>query len=153
MRRKISLETWQQVDIAVAAGVGLREIARNMNIPAGTILAHAKRKGLTQQIRQAKNTAQSLQPAAITPLQSVAVTMQQRAERYTERMAGVSERVMPHLESLDPAEILDNARNLEQFDRVSRRTFGLDSQPAGSGPVSFNFLMNQSAVQVIANLP
>jgi len=36
-------------------------------------------------------------------------------------MAGVSERVLPHLESLRPNELLDNARNLEQIDRIARR--------------------------------
>ena len=33
--------------IAYAAGAGLREIARKMNIPEGTVLAHAQRKGWT----------------------------------------------------------------------------------------------------------
>jgi hypothetical protein len=31
-----------------AAGIGLCEIARKMNIPEGTVLAHAKRQGWTQ---------------------------------------------------------------------------------------------------------
>jgi len=35
---------------------GLREIARNMGIPAGTVLARSKREGWTQQIAQAKLT-------------------------------------------------------------------------------------------------
>jgi DNA invertase Pin-like site-specific DNA recombinase len=48
MRRKITTETWEQFKTAYAAGVGLREIARKMNIPEGTVLAHAKRQGWTQ---------------------------------------------------------------------------------------------------------
>jgi DNA-binding NarL/FixJ family response regulator len=47
---RISRETWEQVKIAYAAGAGLREIARKMNIPEGTVLAHAQRKGWTRQI-------------------------------------------------------------------------------------------------------
>jgi hypothetical protein len=38
---------------AYAAGIGLRELARNMEIPAGTVLARAKREGWTQQIAAA----------------------------------------------------------------------------------------------------
>ena len=87
MRRKIPTAVWAQVDVAIAAGIGLREIARNMEIPQGTVLAHAKRKGLRLQIEAARNAAQSMQSTAITPMQSVAITMQQRGERYAERMA------------------------------------------------------------------
>jgi DNA-directed RNA polymerase specialized sigma24 family protein len=43
---RISRETWEQLKISYIAGAGLREIARKMNIPEGTVLAHAKRKGL-----------------------------------------------------------------------------------------------------------
>src|SRR4030095_1557826 len=52
--RRISKETWEQIKTAYAAGIGLRELARNMEIPAGTVLARAKREGWTQQIAAAK---------------------------------------------------------------------------------------------------
>ena len=45
MRSKIPTETWEQVKTAYVSGIGLREIARNMNIAAGTVLSHAKRQG------------------------------------------------------------------------------------------------------------
>jgi len=54
MRNKISPEDWNQIKTAYASGLGLREIARNMNIPQGTVLARAKRGGWTQQIQAAK---------------------------------------------------------------------------------------------------
>ena len=53
MRRTITKETWEQIKTGYAAGVGLREIARKMNIPEGTVLAHANRHGWTQQIQVA----------------------------------------------------------------------------------------------------
>ena len=53
MRRKITHETCEQIKTAYAAGINLREIARKMNIPEGTVLAHAKRHGWTQQIQVA----------------------------------------------------------------------------------------------------
>jgi hypothetical protein len=57
MRRKITNETWQQIKTVHASGSGLREIARNMGIPHGPVLARAKREGWTQQIQFAKTLA------------------------------------------------------------------------------------------------
>jgi len=71
MRRKIANETWEQIKTGYAAGVGLREIARKMNIPEGTVLARAKRHGWSQQIQIATREVGVLQSDAITPVQSV----------------------------------------------------------------------------------
>ena len=64
-QRRISKETWEQLKISYIAGAGLREIARKMNIPEGTMLAHAKRNGWTQQIEAAKQEAKLTQSIAI----------------------------------------------------------------------------------------
>jgi hypothetical protein len=81
MRRKITNETWEQIKTGYAAGINLREIARKMNIPEGTVLAHAKRRGWTQQIQVATRQ----QSDAITPVQSVpqslASILNERKER------------------------------------------------------------------------
>src|SRR5438874_12333857 len=53
MRRKITPETWEQMETAYPAGINLRELARKMKIPEGTVLAHAKRHGWTQQVQVA----------------------------------------------------------------------------------------------------
>ena len=74
-------------------------------------------------------------------MQSAAITMQERATRHMERMAGVTAKVLPHLESMEPAEILDSARNLERFDYVARRNYGLGEQSAIPGPINFNVLI------------
>ena len=71
MRRKIANETWEQIKTGYAAGINLREIARKMNIPEGTVLAHAKRHGWTQQIQVATGELSVMQSDAITPVQSV----------------------------------------------------------------------------------
>jgi IS30 family transposase len=68
--------TWQQIKAGYAAGIGLREIAREMNVPEGTVLARAKRERWTQQIAAAKHAAALPQSNAITPLQSIAAVMQ-----------------------------------------------------------------------------
>ena len=67
VRSRISLDVWEQIKTAYAAGIGLREIARKMNISEGSVLSHAKRHGWTQQIQVATRQ----QSDAITPVQSV----------------------------------------------------------------------------------
>jgi hypothetical protein len=74
-RSRISSERWEQIKTAYAAGIGLREIARKMNIPEGTVLAHAKRHGWTQQLQVATREASVMQSDAITPVQSVAESL------------------------------------------------------------------------------
>src|SRR4051812_16685413 len=110
--------TWQQIKAGYAAGIGLREIARKMNVPEGTVLARAKRGGWTQQIAAAKQAVAPMQSNAITPMQSIAAVMQERGERYRERIAGVSERVVGHVESMDPDEILTRSGQFEKIDTI-----------------------------------
>ena len=142
VRSRICLETWEQVKTAYAAGVGLREIARKMKIPEGTVLAHAKRNGWTQQIELAKQDAKSMQSDAITPMQSVAVCMQERAHRHVARMAGVTDKVLPHLEAMPPKEILDRPDQVDRYDRVARRNYGLDKAPGGTPSLNVAVLVS-----------
>jgi hypothetical protein len=126
----LPLETWQQIKTAFAAGVGLRQIARNMNIPAGTILSRAKREGWTREIQSAKALAKREDATLATPFEAAAMSMQQRGERHVERMAGVSERGVDHIETMDGSEILNSVDQIEKLDKVARRTFGLkDDNP------------------------
>jgi len=74
--------------------------------------------------------------------------MQERGERYVNGMAIVSEKVVPHIQKMKPSTILDSARNIEQFDRFSRRNFGLDNQTPVGGPLSLAVLINHSAVKI-----
>jgi hypothetical protein len=134
MRRKITHETWEQVKTAFAAGVGLREIARNMSISEGTVLARAKREGWTREIQNAKAlTKRDHAAPAVTPVEAVAMSMQQRGERHVERMAGVSERAVDHIETMDGPEILNSVDQIEKLDKVARRTFGLKDDNALGG--------------------
>jgi hypothetical protein len=72
--------------------------------------------------------------------------MQQRGERYRERMADVSEKVAGHLDSLKADEILLRSAQVERIDTVARRTFGLDSPVAGSGALNLNVLTGGRAL-------
>ena len=131
MRRKITSETWEQVRTAVASGIGLREIARNMNIPEGTVLARAKREGWTREIQNAKALAKREESSlAVTPVEAVAATLAERGQRHLKRMAGVSEKAVDHIETMDGVEILDSVDQIEKLDKVARRTFGLNDAEA-----------------------
>jgi hypothetical protein len=100
MRRTITNEIWEQIKTAYASGLGLRRFARNTGIPEGTVLARAKREGWTQQIQNAKTLVKHEDSAlAVSPSEAVAMSMQRRGERHVERIAGVSERGVDHIET------------------------------------------------------
>jgi len=61
-------------------------------------------------------------------------------------MAGITEKVLPHLEGMEPAEILNSARNLERFDYVARRNYGVENQPPQGGLINLAILTNQAVV-------
>jgi hypothetical protein len=132
VRRHIEKSTWTEIRTAYASGIGLREIARNMRIPEGTVLARAKREGWTREIQSAKALAKREDGLAATPVEAVAMSMQQRGERHVKRMAGVSERGIDHVETMDGHQILARVDRIEKLDKVARRTFGLDEiRPCG----------------------
>jgi hypothetical protein len=81
-RSKVPSERWEQIKTAYASGIGLREIARELAIPEGTVLAHAKRKGWTRQIQSAKALAKHDDRAhAVTPMEAVAGTLSKRKDK------------------------------------------------------------------------
>src|SRR5262245_27113923 len=130
MRRRITNDIWEQVKTAFASGIGLREIARKMGISAGTILSRAKREGWTREIQSAMTLAKREDAPAVRPVEAVAMSLQQRGERHVKRMAGVSERGVDHIETLDGPEILNSVDQIEKLDKVARRTFGLNDGDA-----------------------
>ncbi len=136
---RLSKDTWDQIKAAYAAGIGLREIARKMNVPEGTVLARAKREGWTQQIQTAKALVKREEASlAITPVQAVAMSMQQRGERHLGRMANIVEKTMPHVEAMEPGAILDRVDDVERLDKVARRTFGISETGLPADQVMIN---------------
>jgi hypothetical protein len=82
VRSRASAERWEQIKTAYASGIGLREIARNMNIPEGTVLARAKREAWSKQISDARSLAKREDTApALTPMEAVAVTLSERKDK------------------------------------------------------------------------
>jgi hypothetical protein len=126
MRKRLTRFEWAEIRTAYASGIGLRELARTIGIPAGTILARAKREGWSKQIQSAKALAKRDDTStAVTPFEAVSASMQQRGERHVARMAGVSERGVDHVEAMDGGAILDRVDDIEKLDKVARRTYGI----------------------------
>jgi hypothetical protein len=133
VRSRISSECWEQIKTARASGIGLREIARNMGIPEGTVLARAKREGWTREIKNAKALVKREDSApAVTATEAVAISMQQRGERHLGRMANIVEKTVPHVEAMEPSAILDRIDDVETLDKVARRTFGISDDAPGT---------------------
>ena len=55
-------------------------------------------------------------------------------------MASVSERVVGHVESMDPDEILSRSAQFEKIDTIARQTFGLNDASSGQECLSLNIL-------------
>ena len=126
MRSRVSADVWEQTKTAYASGIPLRELARNMGIPAGTILSRAKREGWSRQRDNAKALVKREEAAkVVTPFEAASATMQQRGERHLCRMANIVEKTMPHVEAMEPGAILDRVDDVEKLDKVARRTFGI----------------------------
>jgi hypothetical protein len=150
-RNKVSPEIWEQAKIAFASGtIGLRELARKMNIPQGTMTARASREGWTKNIEAAKRAANGAQAVAVRPtvMQSVAESMQKRGQRHMGRIAGISERVVDHVETMQPGEVLGSIHEVEKLDRMARRTYGLGDSAGAGGTLALNILTNQAAIVV-----
>jgi hypothetical protein len=105
-----------------------------MGIREGTVLARAKREGWTREIQNAKALVKRENPAiTVTPVEAVAATLAERDQRHLKRMAGVSERGVDHIETMDGPEILNSVDQIEKLDKVARRTFRLDDNPLPAG--------------------
>jgi hypothetical protein len=131
MRRKITHETWGQIKTAYAAGVNLREIARKMNIPEGTVLAHAKRHGWTQQIQVATGQLTVMQSDAIRPVQSVPQSLAAiLAERKVRTRLGLSKFTAEAAEqAAERRDKLGIARNVRDVAAVHSTLWPTEPEP------------------------
>ena len=137
--KRIPESTWAEIRTAYASGISLREIARNMNIPEGTVLARAKREGWSRQRDNAKALVKREEAAkVVTPFEAASATMQQRGERHLGRMANIVEKTVPHVEALEPGAILDRVDDVEKLAKVARRTFGISETGLPADQVMIN---------------
>src|SRR6266516_1604196 len=119
VRSRISADVWEQIKTAYASDIGLREIARNLNIPEGTVLSRAKREGWTRQIQNANALVKREDASpAVTPDQAVAATMKKRGEHHVGRMANIVERLCHTVEAMEPGAILDCIDDVGTLDKI-----------------------------------
>jgi hypothetical protein len=75
--------------------------------------------------------------------------MQQRADRHVYRMAGVTEKVLPHLESMQPGSILARVNEIEKYDRLARRNYGLSDNQAARSSLDVRVLVRPPVIVAI----
>ena len=99
---RISASTWAEIRTAYASGIGLREIARNMGIPAGTVLARSKREGGRSKSQppncQRPEMAKPDAIDAITPMQSAAISAQERKQGLFSKAIRIADKAADRME-------------------------------------------------------
>jgi hypothetical protein len=95
---RIPTARWAEIRTAYASGIGLRELARNMGIPQGTVLARAKREGWTRKIENAK-ALRVVKPDAITPMQSAAISISDRKAQLLSKTLRVADKAIDRMDN------------------------------------------------------
>lgn len=144
-RRKIPETTWAELRTAHAAGCGLRQLARNMNIPAGTVLARAKHERWTARIQEAKAIAPvASSTPTIAPADAAASIMADFGDRSRFAAAKASCRALEHAASLPPDEVLQAARHVKDFTGAASTVHGWGT---ADGPIGINILSQNVVIQ------
>ena len=138
-RKHIPESVWADIRTAHASsGTPLRQLAERMKLPVGTVLGRAAREKWNQKIREARALAPVDSTPAVSPMQAVIASMQERGERHVAKVATLTEKMVGTFERLPEEEQLRLVAELERVDKIGRKAFGLDT---GEGP--------QVAVQVL----
>ena len=111
--------------MAFAAGAGLRDLGRRMNIPAGTVLARAKREGWSRQVEQAK----ALVPAAagtVSPFDAVNASL---AEASTQTRAMLAQALLHAAgQARKTKHPLERSRHIRDVAAASAQVHGWESK-------------------------
>ena len=122
MRRTLPNRTWRQIRLAHAGGVGIRELARKMGIPAGTALARVARERWSQDVEE---TAASLQSRAIiTPSEKKARKLAEMALETRLVLAEIHSRAAASIADMTGAELIARAQEIAQLAKAAADLFG-----------------------------
>jgi len=140
MGKRISSKTWAEARTAFCSGtISLRELARRLRIPAGTMLSRARREGWTKAIEAARALVKPTEaPTAalqVTPATAMVQSMKERGEKHRGRVASITERMVEAFARLSEDEQLRRVDELEKTDKTARRTFGLDVASQDTKPM------------------
>jgi hypothetical protein len=64
-------------------------------------------------------------------------------------MASATEKVLPHLESMQPDSILDRVHGIEKYDRMARRNYGLSENQAARGTPGLKVLGSRRVIVAV----
>ena len=134
MRKRLTRFEWAEIRTAYTSGIGLRELARNIGILAGMILARAKREGWSKQIQSAKALAKRDDTStAVTPLEAVSASIHSSGS-VTYGAWRIVEKTVPYIEAMEPGR---SSIALMTLTRSTRSDAALSNwtiirQPAGS---------------------
>lgn len=147
-RNKLSESGWQQIRTAYASGIGLREIARNMGIPAGTVLARSKREGWTRQIESAKALSVKSSPYVVCVPTSVSEILEEQSRetraslgRSAQRLARQSETADLH-QAGDVLNVAKIAHSVFGWEDCERKQVSISSVTIENGQVVINQQFN-----------
>ncbi len=115
---------WQQIRTAYSSGLGLRELARNMGIPVGTVLSRAKREGWTRQIESAKALAVRSSPALANVPDAVSNILETQSRETRASLGRSAQRLARQSETAD----LHQAGDVLHVAKVAQTVFGWQSQ-------------------------
>ena len=68
-------------------------------------------------------------------------------------MAGVTEKVLPHLEGMPASSVLDRVNDIEKYDRMARRNYGLSENQGESGSLNLNVLAGRRRTLIAIEQP
>jgi hypothetical protein len=126
---------WNTIKVAYAAGASLRELARELGIPEGTVMTKANREGWTQQIAEAKDVA--LRAKGVNAIESrsanpVVGLMAKHGEKTKLRLAkGLSKGALA-VSRKDGDYILAQASNVKCLVDASSKLHGWGQDAEGS---------------------
>lgn len=122
-RARYPAEMWAEARTAYAAGLTLRGIADKFGMPAGTMLARAKREGWTREIEKAK-AIMPQQSSAIIPGNAMASAFAELGQKSRLALGKGLCKAATHVGSLEGAEIVAQADKVSSLAKASTTVFG-----------------------------
>jgi hypothetical protein len=110
-----------------------------MNIPAGTILARAKREGWSRQLAAARSKAD--EPSVV---EGIAGALAEQGQHFRRNMGRAHLRASNHIATLPEGEIIDRADKVSTLTKSGMMVFGLDKTDTGNNVVVNLAILNRT---------
>lgn len=154
--------------------IGLRELAKEYNLSASTVLKRSAREGWKQAAQQvasarkivASATAEAIQVAAKDAAKAAAASIVEQLQPWIEaekidhiktqvarakRNLGRLDQYVVNGELLGPKEESHYAKSIDIFDSITRRTLGMSDDSGAGGSLSVRVLTDGAAIELTQN--